>query len=77
MDKQKFLSELRTMVNNQTQMLIDVQKAMLSPTQNFQAFDMLNEVIQQNFDLWNELYALDGSAQLLEDMLNKYNEVNY
>ena len=77
MDKMEFLSELRTMINNQTQQLIEVQKAMLSPTQNFQAFDMLNEVIQQNFELWNELYAMDGSAQLLEDMLRKYNEVTY
>ena len=77
MDKMEFLSELRTMINNQTQQLIEVQKAMISPHQNFQAFDMLNDIIQQNFELWNELYKLDGSAQLLESMLQKYSQVNY
>ncbi len=53
----------RQITQNQNEKLIDVQAKLIEGDYKSEVFDMLQSIISDNFELWDELFALENKIR--------------
>lgn len=61
--KIELIAEFRNLIHAQNEKIVMAQSELIKGEYENKVFDMLQEVITDNFDLWDELFKLEQKAR--------------